>query len=65
MKKSELINKLNSIGGDFYVVIAADSEGNWFEDEFRVVLSPLSGSGEPCHPDDADDSKEKVIVLWP
>ena len=65
MTVKELIEKLKAVPGELDVLLSSDGEGNGFGELDDVDLSDRDCEGEPCHPDDADDTKGQCIVLWP
>jgi len=64
MKVAELIDQLKDMPMNREVFLSTDSEGNYFGSLVDVEDSAWH-DGEPVHPDDADGSEPRVVVLWP
>jgi len=65
MTVKELIEKLQSVPPELPVYLASDEEGNSFDTLTDVEESPLNHDCYPCHPNDADEDADRVVVLWP
>jgi hypothetical protein len=72
VKVKELIEKLNTLNPELDVWVAADQEGNAFNDLEFVYTSAAWRDGfeqDTVHPDDVEDYTEEelfeVVVIWP
>jgi len=65
MTVKELIAELKKLPNDLEVLLSSDEEGNGFGQLCDVDLSGKNGDGDPCHPDDVDDTMGQCVVLWP
>ena len=65
MTVKELIEKLATMEPTREVILSRDEEGNGYANLTDVEDSACGSPGEPCHPDDADEDFDRVVVLWP
>lgn len=65
MTVKELIDQLKCMPLDLEVMLSRDGEGNGYGNVSDVELSSKNDENEPCHPDDADDTRGQCVVIWP